>query len=207
METSVRRVRIIRNFDIPPIVPIRFAPNQDNISLPQLTISDANENEFLQRQSEEQFYVKENTISPAEQMEQSSENQNEVIDSSTFIQSDLQSMEIEQTLPDGEELEACKDIGGDVPENIIVGGVDTVQNDDRQFSADISSVNENDTSSASFVVEENALISIDDENDWQQTRNGHHSRVFLSFNHGKVLKISPKMREETSHNVVSFELN
>ena len=188
METSVRQVRIIRNFDLPPIVPIRFAPNQDDISLPQLIISDANESEFLQRQSEEQFGSGENNISPTEQMEQSIEKQDEIIDSSTSIQSD--SMEIDRTLPGGEELEACEDIGGDVPENIIVGGGDTVQNGDKQFSADISSVNESEMSSASFVVEENALISIDDENDWQQTRNGHHSRVFLSFNHGKVLKIS-----------------
>ena len=205
MEASVRRVRIIRNFDLPPIVPIRFAPNQDDISLPQLIISDANESEFLQRQSDEQFGAEENNISPTEQMEQSIQNQDEVIDSSTSIQSD--SMEIDRALPGGEELEACEDIASDVPENTIVSGVDTVQNGDRQFSADISSVNESDTSSASFVVEENALISIDDEKDWQQTRNGHHSRVFLSFNHGKVLKISPKMREETSHNVVIFELN
>ena len=63
MGTSVRRVRIIRNFDLPPIVPIRFTLNQDEILLLQLIIFDANENKFLQQQSEEQFYVEENTIS------------------------------------------------------------------------------------------------------------------------------------------------
>ena len=202
METSVRQARIIRNFDLPPIVPIRFAPNQDDISLPQLIISDASESEFLLQQSDKQFGSGENNISQQDQMEEPIQNQTEVIDSSTSIQSD--SMEIDRALPGGEELEACEDIGGDVPENVIVGGGDTVQNGYRQFSADISSVNESDTSSASFVVEENALISIDDETDWQQTRNGHHSRVFLSFNHGKVAKISPNKCEEINIAAVSF---